>query len=129
MRSEWTFTTGHTEDAVRTPVDLLDLGFGLPLDLNNTAPAGRSLTGSLTVRHQPGGASGTSPVRKVTVDVSYDDGRTWSPAEAKLVGKGRRSLVIPAGGHPSGHVALRASAVDKAGDCVRQTVTRAYGLR
>ncbi|CAM5293067.1 MULTISPECIES: S8 family serine peptidase [Streptomyces] len=128
VRSEWTFTTGRTEDSVRTPVDLLDLGFALPLDGHNTAPAGKEFTGSVTVRHQPG-ASGTSPVRKVTVDVSYDDGRTWSPAAVTSAGRGHWSLVIPAGGQPGGHVSLRASAVDRAGDRVRQTVTRAYGLR
>lgn len=128
VRSEWTFTTGHTDDAARTPLDLLDLGFVLPLDGNNTAPAGKEFTGSVTVRHQPG-AHGTSPVRKVAVDVSYDNGRSWRQAVVKAAGNGHWSVVIPAGGHPGGHVALRASAVDKAGDRVRQTVTRAYGLR
>ncbi|WP_225809820.1 S8 family serine peptidase [Streptomyces spinosus] len=128
VRSEWTFTTGRTDGAVRTPLDLLDLGFVLPLDRNDTARAGRRLTGSVTVRHQPG-ASGTSPVREVAVDVSYDDGKSWRRAVARAAGDDRWTLVIPAGGRPGGHVTLRANAVDRAGDRVRQTVTRAYGLR
>ena len=119
---------GFTDGAVRTPLDLLDLGFVLPLDRNDTARAGRRLTGSVTVRHQPG-ASGTSPVREVTVDVSYDDGKSWRRAVARAAGDDRWTLVIPAGGRPGGHVTLRANAVDRAGDRVRQTVTRAYGLR
>ncbi|GGM22415.1 peptidase [Streptomyces fumigatiscleroticus] len=128
VRSEWTFTTGRTDDAVRAPLDLLDLGFALPLDESDTAPAGAPFTGSVTVGHQPG-ASGTSPVGNVTVDVSYDDGRSWQRAVVEAAGEGRWSLAIPAGGHPGGHVSLRASAVDEAGDRVRQTVIRAYGLR
>ncbi|MEV7077918.1 S8 family peptidase [Streptomyces sp. NPDC093516] len=128
VRSEWTFTSGPTEGTVPTASDLLDLGLDLPLDENTTAPAGRPLTGSVTVRHQPG-ASGTSPVRKVTVDVSYDEGVTWSPASVKTAGEGVWTLVIPAGGRSGGYVTLRASAAVTAGDMVRQTVTRAYGLR
>ncbi|SOF02265.1 Subtilase family protein [Streptomyces sp. OV198] len=128
VRSEWTFTTGHTEDGVRTPLDLLDLGFVLPLDGYNKASAGKKLTGTVTVRHQPGSA-GTSPVRAVRVDVSYDDGKSWRHATIKDTGHGTWSVSLPKGGRPGGFATLRASAVDKAGSRVRQTITRAYGLR
>ncbi|WP_217145127.1 hypothetical protein [Streptomyces sp. AC627_RSS907] len=128
VRSEWTFTSARTTGTGRTPLGLLDLGFTLPLDLGNSAPAGKVLNGSVTARHQPGSSS-TSPVRKVSVDVSYDDGATWNAVVAAPVANGRWSLAIPAGGRPGGHVTLRATAVDAAGDRVRQSVTRAYGLR
>ncbi|MGV9914531.1 S8 family serine peptidase [Streptomyces tendae] len=128
VRSEWTFSTGRTEADGRTPLDLLDLGFTLPLDLDNSARAGRTLTGSLTVRHQSG-STGTAPVRKVTVDVSYDDGATWRRATVRDTGHGRWSLIVPAGGSPKGHVSLKTTAVSTAGDRLSQTVTRAYRLR
>jgi hypothetical protein len=128
VRSEWTLTTGHTENGVRTPLDLLDLGFVLPLDGHNKASVGKKLTGTVTVRHQPGPA-GTSPVRAVSVDVSYDNGKTCHRATVKETGHGTWSVSIPKGGRPGGFATLRASAVDKAGNRVQQTITRAYGLR
>jgi hypothetical protein len=128
VTSEWTFTTGHTEDGVRAPLDLLDLGFVLPLDGYDKAPAGKKLTGTVTVRHQPGSA-GTSPVRAVRVDVSYDNGKSWRHATTKDTSHGTWSVSIPKGGRPGGFATLRASAVDKAGNRVQQTITRAYGLR
>ncbi|WP_329375065.1 hypothetical protein [Streptomyces sp. NBC_01483] len=114
VRSAWTFTTGHTESGVRTPLDLLDLGFVLPLDGYDKAPAGKKLTGTVTVRHQPDSA-GTSPVRAVRVDVSYDDGKSWRHATTKDTGHGTWSVSIPKGGRRGGFATLRASAVDKAG--------------
>ncbi|MFB7493435.1 S8 family serine peptidase [Streptomyces sp. NPDC056161] len=128
VRSEWTFTTGHTADGTPAPLDLLDLGFALPLDGHNAAVAGTKVTGTVTVRHQPG-TTGTSPVRAVGVDVSYDDGRSWRPAAVQAAGDGSWSLVIPAGGRAGDRATLRASAVDGAGNQVRMTLTRAYGLR
>ncbi|MFL4910102.1 hypothetical protein ACJ6WF_45060 [Streptomyces sp. MMS24-I2-30] len=77
----------------------------------------------------PAGATGTSPVRAVGVDVSYDDGKSWRPAAVKAAGDGSWSLVIPAGGRAGDRATLRASAADGAGHQVRMTLTRAYGLR
>jgi subtilisin family serine protease len=128
VASEWTFTTGHTATDARTPVNLLDLGFGLPLDGMDAAPAGKALTGTVSVQPQTGSVTDAA-VRAVTVAVSYDDGKTWHKATVKASGDGGWTVVIPAGGSAGGYATLRASAVDAAGNAVRQTVTRAYRLR
>ncbi|MDX2815704.1 S8 family serine peptidase [Streptomyces sp. PA03-5A] len=128
VTSEWTFTTGHTDDAVRTPLSMFDLGFVLPLDGHNATPAGTALTGKVTVRSQPG-APATTRVRSARVEVSYDNGRTWQKATTKRAASGTWTVTVPGGGHAGGYADLRASAVDNAGNRVKQTITRAYILR
>ncbi len=57
------------------------------------------------------------------MQVSFDDGGTWSPAP--LTGTGERRTVTvtnPAGGT----VSLRATATDSSGSKVRQTIIAAY---
>ncbi len=68
-----------------------------------------------------------SAVRTLTVEVSYDDGRTWRPA--RLVGGGGSWTATVV--HPvrAGYVSLRANAVDQAGNAVRQTIIHAYRLK
>lgn len=128
VTSEWTFTSGHTDDAIRTPLSLLDLGFVLPLDGANSAPARAALTGTATVRSQPGAAA-TAKARSLSAEVSYDNGETWHQAKTERAGSGAWKITVPGGGHAGGYAMLRASAVDAAGNRVKQTITRAYALR
>jgi hypothetical protein len=64
------------------------------------------------------------------VEVSYDDGATWTKAEihGSAAAPRHQAVVLrhPAG---DGFVSLRARAVDKAGDTVGQPVIRAYRIR
>ena len=62
--------------------------------------------------------------RTLTVEVSFDDGRTWE-----------RATVTPRGGNPAavihsprepGFVSLRATATDQAGNTATVTIIRAY---
>jgi subtilisin family serine protease len=123
-RAEWTFHAPRgTEDRVALP--LLDVRFALPLDDHNRAAVG-ALTGGLRVATQPGAKS--SPVRSVTVDVSYDDGATWRHATVTRAGTGWQ-VRVPGGGAAGGYASLRASATDSAGNAVTETVIRAYALR
>lgn len=128
VKSEWTFTTGHTDDGTRTPLQLLDLGFVLPLSRFNSAPAQTALSGAVTVRPQPGAAM-SAQARSITVEVSYDNGRTWNQAATERTGSDTWKVVLPGGGHTGGYATLRASAVDAVGNRVKQTLTRAYRLR
>jgi subtilisin family serine protease len=127
VHTEWTFTTGHTDPNVRTALDLLDLGFRLPLDQFDAAKAGAPLTGTVTVTHQQGAA--TPPVTGVTVRVSYDGGKSWRPATTRHTSGGTWSVTVPGGGKAGGSATLSASAVDAAGNTVAETLTGAYGLR
>ena len=59
------------------------------------------------------------------MDVSYDDGRTWTAAPVTAQGQSWSAAVR----HPArGFVSLRARASDAAGNTVEQTVIRAYQL-
>jgi subtilisin family serine protease len=118
-RAEWTFTTGGgTNDRAALP--LLDVRFDIPLDDHNTAIAGKPLSSKVTVAHQPG--SRQSWVRDVSVEISFDEGKTWQRVNVR----GDR-LDLPAG--PAGFASLRATARDTDGNSVTETITRAYAIK
>ncbi len=119
--AEWTFRVGRG-DATRRALPLLDVRFALPLDDHNRAAAGEALVGTVTAAHQPGAPVVRAKVR--TVEVSFDDGRTWR--RAALSGD---RVTVPAGGAAGGYVSLRATAADLTGNAVTETVIRAYALR
>ncbi|MBT2227978.1 hypothetical protein [Nonomuraea sp. NEAU-A123] len=120
----WTFRSAAGEDGRTTALPLSVVRFAPDLDQNNTAPAGRLFTVPLTVQAQPGSSAGS--VRKLSVEVSYDDGATWQAAN--LVGSGGNSTLFLR--HPSsdGFVSLRARSTDTSGNTVEQTVIRAYRI-
>jgi subtilisin family serine protease len=118
-RAEWTFSAGAgTNDRAALP--LLDVRFDIPLDDHNTAAAGKPLSGKVSVAHQPG--SRPSRVRDVSVEISFDEGKTWQRVQVR----GDR-LELPAGA--AGFASLRATAHDSDGNSVTETVTRAYAIK
>jgi hypothetical protein len=125
VSASWTFRSGHVagEDFQRLP--LSSVRFSPKLDDLNRAPGGCRFEIPVTVEHQPDSSAGTA--RKVTVDVSYDDGRTWRKATLRGSGDHRVATVD----HPSkgGFVSLRTSATDSRGNKVTETLIRAYALR
>ncbi|MFC6016309.1 S8 family serine peptidase [Plantactinospora solaniradicis] len=125
VEAAWTFRSGHVagESSVRLP--LSGIRFSPTLDQHNTAPAGQSFLIPVSARPQPGSTGGG--VRSVGVDVSYDDGATWRKATVVAVnGVGAVHVKHP---KKSGFVSLRATAKDRSGNTVRQTVIRAYEIR
>ncbi|MFI7428724.1 S8 family serine peptidase [Micromonospora sp. NPDC049836] len=125
VAASWTFRSRHVpgEDWARLPA--MAVRFAPPLSVTNSAPAGRSFTIPVTVHRQPGAPA--DRVTRLTVDVSYDGGRTWQKADLRRQGDGWAATVR----HPAGpgHVSLRASARDGAGNTVTQRITQAYRLR
>ncbi|WP_116949465.1 S8 family serine peptidase [Jiangella endophytica] len=103
---------------------LLFATYDVPLDSLNRAPAGRTFHFGLTVGGQVGAPSPS--VRRVRVDVSYDDGASWRPAVVRRSGAGEYTVSVK---HPADaeHVSLR---IDAQGDGTRleQEVIRAYPL-
>ncbi|MFJ5218354.1 hypothetical protein ACIP98_26990, partial [Streptomyces sp. NPDC088354] len=69
-------------------------------------------------------AAGAGTIAPVTVEFSYDDGRTWRKATCGH--DGRFALSAP---KQARFVSLRATARDSAGNTVTQSVIRAFGLR
>ncbi|MEU9506852.1 S8 family serine peptidase [Micromonospora sp. NPDC048170] len=125
VAATWTFRSRHVagDDPAALPASAIR--FAPRLDANNAAPAGRSFVIPVTVQRQPGAPS--ARVAALTVDVSYDGGKTWQQARVRPGGQGWAATVR----HPAGvgHVSLRATARDTAGNTVTQRVIQAYRLR
>ncbi|MEU4095814.1 S8 family serine peptidase [Streptomyces sp. NPDC026673] len=119
--TEWEFTSKAPEgdDAAVLPLPQID--YGIATDTEGRAPRTASL--SATAAHLPG-AVGAGTLSPVTLEVSYDDGRTWRKTACGHDGRFR--LSAPKGAR---FVSLRARAHDSAGNTVTQTVNRAFGLR
>jgi subtilisin family serine protease len=94
---------------------LIRLRHDLPLDLTNSAPAGKPFTYHVH-------ASNSAPITLVKVQWSSDDGRTWSQA-AIQPGGDRWQVTID---KPAGDVWLRTEARDGAGNTVVQTMQKAF---
>jgi hypothetical protein len=118
----WTFRSGYTDDTTVVPQPVSAIRFLPTLDESNSARAGRQFL--VPVLSQRNGTGETSRPRSLTVEVSYDEGKTWTEADTLL-------NVVAVLRHPADaeSVSLRATATDRAGNSVTQTVIRAYKLR
>jgi hypothetical protein len=123
-RSAWTFTSARPPDGVRQSLPLLQLDYAVEADLKGNARRGSNVIG-ISAGHEDG-AVGGGDVLGATLELSFDDGATWSPAALTPAGDGwRASVTYPAG---ADFVSVRASAWDDAGNRVEQVVIRAFGL-
>ena len=124
VETAWTFDSGHVYGAAPQPLAVHAVRFAPPVDDRNAAVAGRDLAVPVTVTAQPGSAA--APVVALAVQVSYDDGATWSEAPVRRTAAGGIALLHqPA---TPGFVSLRATAADGTGNSVTQTIVRAYRL-
>jgi subtilisin family serine protease len=122
--TSWTFRSGHVpgEEFRRLPISVVR--FVPDLSQHNTAPAGRAFAIPVTVQRQPDSAAAACVA--LTVEVSYDDGRTWTAA--RLAGGGNQRVALVRHPDRAGFASLRASATDADGNTVRQTIIRAYRI-
>jgi hypothetical protein len=119
----WTFRSAQVPSATALP--LWTIGFAPRLDDTNTVVAGKELTVPIRFESQPGADVGT--LGTVTVDVSFDDGATWTELPVRSAGGlATVALRVPRG---SGFVSLRASAADSGGNTVEETIIHAYRYR
>jgi subtilisin family serine protease len=120
----WTFRSVHVDGDEPVALPIMGIRFAPRLDDHNRAPSGRRFTFAVGVRRHADADYGT--LSSLTVDVSYDDGRTWRTAPLTGTGDERRVTVT----HPrgAGYVSLRARATDSAGNRVEQTIIHAYAL-
>jgi subtilisin family serine protease len=124
VEAVWTFRSDHANGAAPVRLPLPAVRFMPALDANNAAPADRAFAIPVTVEAQAGTTA--AKVKQLTVDVSYDDGATWSKAALAAARGGWIAMVR----HPreGAFVSLRASATDATGNTVRQTIIHAYRL-
>ncbi|WP_238598077.1 S8 family serine peptidase [Saccharothrix sp. ALI-22-I] len=117
----WTFRsdTAPADQSRKLPISVVR--FTPKLDANGGTPAGRVLRIPLTVAQQQGADNGR--VRKVEIDVSFDDGKTWS--KVPVVGG---AAFVRNTGEPGGYASLRAKGSDSKGNTFEHSVIRAYQL-
>ncbi|MFD3457428.1 S8 family serine peptidase [Streptomyces sp. NPDC058691] len=119
--TEWGFTSAATTGDESAVLPLIQLDYGIATDPDGRAD--RHAKVAVSAAHLPG-AAGAGAIAPVTVEFSYDDGRTWHKADRAH--DGRYAVAPP---RHAGFVSLRASARDSAGNTVTQSVIRAFGLR
>ncbi|GAA2395184.1 serine protease [Catellatospora methionotrophica] len=122
VQAEWTFTSGHVPDGELVKLPLTAIRYSPKLDIDNKAAAGRLFTIPVSLDRQVGAAPGRT--KALTVEASFDDGKTWHKLPVLRFGEQGTALIChPAG---TGFVSLRAAATDNRGNTVKQTVIRAY---
>ncbi|WP_329222937.1 S8 family serine peptidase [Streptomyces sp. NBC_01485] len=114
ITSTWTFRSATVPTGTQR-VPLLNVRYAPRLATDSTTPAGKPVLVPVTVEGARAG------VRTLTVDVSYDAGRSWQRAP---VHAGRALLLRPP--TDSASVSLRAKAVDGRGNTAEQTIIRAF---
>ncbi|MET8508733.1 S8 family serine peptidase [Streptomyces sp. NPDC004787] len=125
--AEWTFVSARPQGDCQQAEQpaLLHGRINADVDLNNSAPAGRSVPVTINVEYTNGGSP---DVKNLSLEASFDDGATWQ--HVTTYGKGRRfSAAIPPAHAGNGYVALRTAITDGAGNQLKQTVVRAYQQR
>ncbi|MFJ1973822.1 S8 family serine peptidase [Streptomyces sp. NPDC087903] len=123
-RTEWTFTSaapGHADDSEQLP--LVQVDYALPTSGDGKAAADATLL--VTPLHLKGGSNAALHTSKV--ELSYDDGATWTTARLSGRGNGKVSLRLHAPASAR-YLTLRVQAGDSRGNTVTQTVVRAAGI-
>jgi hypothetical protein len=110
-------------------VDAVTAVWDLALDLNNSAPAGKSFPVKLDVGHQPGAQA--IPIGTTKAWASFDDGGTWKKIPVFVAADGSYvgSVKHPKLRDSSGFVSLKFEVTDTAGNKFEQTLYRSYALR
>ncbi|WP_117210628.1 S8 family serine peptidase [Allorhizocola rhizosphaerae] len=120
---EWTSDGTPPPEGGRTHLPIHVVRYTPRLDDEGTATSGYQVV-PVAVAPNPGSAAGK--ITDLTVEVSYDDGRTW--VRASVWHRHGTGVILLK--HPrSGYVSLRASAADDRGNTVQQTIIHAYRIR
>ena len=116
VATAWSWRTA-ARDGVQP---LLFAEYDAGADLTNAVRAGVPARLTVTLRRQPHDPA--PPAGRLALEVSGDDGATWTPVTASAGGAGRfTATVTPA----AGYLSLRLHATDPLGGTLDQTVLRA----
>ncbi|MCL6671239.1 S8 family peptidase [Streptomyces panaciradicis] len=118
LTAAWTFTSSPSDSGA---LPLSTVRFHPKLTLAGTAPAGRRTTIPLSLQ----GPAATH-LKSLTVKVSYDAGKTWSPAPVTTT-HGKRTLTLT---HPENarSVSFKSTLTDTTGNTYTVTILKAYLL-
>ncbi|WP_329598264.1 S8 family peptidase [Streptomyces pseudovenezuelae] len=121
LTAAWTFTSSPSDSG---SLPLSTVRFHPKLTPTGTAPAGRRTTIPLSFQ----GPAATH-LKSLTVKVSYDAGKTWSPASVTTTHgtQGKRTLTLT---HPKDarSVSLKSTLTDTTGNTYAVTILKAYLL-
>jgi hypothetical protein len=122
VEASWTFRSGYVDEESLVPQQVSVIRFAPRLDDANSAPAGKGLLVPVWLQHNATGA--VERPRTLSVEVSYDEGKTWQKANTLV-----NTFVLVLHPADAESVSLRATATARDGTTVTQTVIRAYKLR
>ncbi|MCX5121760.1 S8 family serine peptidase [Micromonospora sp. NBC_00362] len=122
----WTFRSARVSGDRSKALPLSAIRYAPKLNASGSARAASAFSIPISVQPPPRGTA-YSGIDQLTVEISYDDGATWTKATVRRHGAGWRAIVQ----HPAGpgYASLRATAVDRDGATTTQTIERLYRLR
>ncbi|MEI5100426.1 S8 family serine peptidase [Streptomyces sp. PmtG] len=126
--TEWTVRSARTPEDRKTFLPLLNLGFDVDTDLYGDVRGGRKVPVGISAEHVKGSVGG-GRIGGAALEVSYDDGRSWTAVPLSRAGERaswKGELRVP---RDARGVSLRASARDDRGGSVSQEIVRAVGVR
>ncbi|MEV6424504.1 S8 family serine peptidase [Streptomyces sp. NPDC051662] len=127
--SEWTFRSAETPTDRETFLPLLNLGFDVDTDLAGDVRAGKRLSLGIFSEYVKG-APDTGRIDGGRLEVSYDDGKSWTAVSLHRAGgkpaAWEGTVRIP---KDATYLSLRASATDDRGGSVKQEIIRAVGVK
>ncbi len=123
--TEWTFWSQYQYKQV--PLPFLQINYKVDTDLAGNARAGQSTELELSAS-QILGASDIGKIEGATLQVSFDEGKTWESATLTPKGEGWVGNINHPD-KPGSFVSLKASVWDDAGNRIDQEITKAYGLK
>jgi len=124
VRAAWTFRSGHVAGETPAILPLPTPRFQPELDDDNRATSPVIV---LPVAIERPVRAATPRIERVTVEVSFDDGATWTSVPGALRGDRWFGIVV----HPAGaaYASLRGTVRDVAGNAGEVTILHAYRLR
>ncbi|MGX1503509.1 UNVERIFIED_CONTAM: subtilisin family serine protease [Streptomyces graminofaciens] len=127
--TEWTVRSAKTPADRRTVLPMLNLGFDVDTDLRGDVRAGKRLGLGIFAEYVKGAAD-TGRIGGGSLEVSFDDGRTWIAVELDVVrgasAAWEGTVRVPGDAR---YISVRASAKDDRGGSVQQEIIRAVGVK
>jgi len=125
-QATWTFRSGHVSGTSMATLPLWDVRISGAFNALDQAPAGKSFLLVIAPDLAPG--SPTAKITAITVQASFDDGKTWHRLALRPAGPGKWTTTItpPKG---TAFVSLSDNLTDAAGNSAQQTVIRAYQVQ
>ncbi len=124
--TEWTFWSEYQYK--QEPLPFIQLDYNVDTDLAGNARAGQSTELELSASHILGATKDIGKIEGASLQVSFDEGKTWEAATLTPKGEGWVAN-IQHPHKPGTFVSLKASAWDDAGNRIDQEIIKAYGLK